>query len=479
MSQNSKEEGVWPYILPFPLDPLKRELIWKFLQSRVGLKILGEVVIDKKTYQHDLIEKLPYSNKSVIKYLKKMGHAAVLEHGMEAKVEKGRTVWLKWYKPTSLGKWLILFLKPPREVPPDLTKNVIEELFHLYASSIVEATQRYGLDIESFHRHLDKECLRELVRRQPHRELEVAVFGSVALDTYGRLKRLPTYDGATYVEEIGRHPGGMGANVAIALSKLNISSSFFGKIGSDSTGRLLLQNLRKNHVDISNIKIVEGPSLRTLILKDDRDHRWLFTIGSSQSAISLTSLDEINWKPMERAKIVYVGEVFTEIASTIADHASARGKLVVYRPGEPFMKFGVEVLGKILEHTTIFILNQPSWRELVTASTQKLRSPADLLKKGPEHIILTKESDGCELFSQDRHLEFPVDHQLQSKFHRVDPTGAGDSFSAALIKGLLRNWTIEKSITYAQAAAAITTSIIGTSRAFPTEKEVDAATLNA
>ena len=475
MKQSPNEERVWPYILPFPLDPSKRESIWNILQSRVGLKILGEMVIDKKTYQHDLIEKLPYSNKSVIKYLKKMVQAVVLEQGMEEKTERGRTVWLKWYKPTSLGRWLVLFLKPPREVSQDLKKTIIEELFNLYSSSIVEAAQRYGLDIESFHRNLDREYLTELVRRQPPQKSEVAVFGSTALDTYGHLKRLPTSDELVYVEGRGSIPGGMGANVAIALSKLNVSASFFGKIGSDSAGRMLLENLNKNNVDVSNVKIAEGDSLKTLILEDDKNHRWLFTIGSPQSAISLTSPDEINWKALEQPKIVYVGEVFTEIAPIIADYAHAKGKLVIYRPGEPYMKYGVEILRKILEHTTIFILNKPSWRELTSASTQKLQTPADLLKNGPDHIILTKGDTGCEVFSQDKHQEFPIAATLQSKFNRVDPTGAGDSFAAALIKGLLRNWSVQKSISYAQVAAAITCSRQGTSQAFPTEEDVDAA----
>lgn len=475
MKQNPNEERVWPYILPFPLDTSKRRLIWIVLQSRVGLKILGEMVVDKKTYQHDLIEKLPYSNKSVIKYLKKMVQAAVLKQGMEEKTERGRTVWLKWYQPTSLGRWLVLFLKPPREVSQDLTKTVIEELFNLYSSSIVEAAQRYSLDIESFHRYLDREYLTELVRRQPPRKSQVAVFGSVALDTYGNLKRLPTSDELVYVEGRGSYPGGMGANVAIALSKLNISASFFGKIGSDSAGRLLLENLNKNNVDVSNVRLVEGASLKTLILDDDENHRWLFAIGSPQSAVSLVSLDEINWKALEQPNIVYVGEVFTEIASAIADYARARGKLVIYRPGEPYMKYGAGILRKILEHTTIFILNQPSWRELTAASTQKLHTPADLLKNGPDYIVLLKGDAGCEVFSQDKHQEFSVTATLQSKFTLVDPTGAGDSFAAALIKGLLKDWSVQKSITYAQVAAAITCSKQGTSQAFPTEEEVDAA----
>jgi ribokinase len=472
MKRETTDERFWPYVLPFPLDTKKRGLIWSILQSRVGLKILRNVSVDKRTYQHDLIEKLPYSNKSIIKYLKMMVKAGILEQGMEVSMEKRRTVWIKWYRPTSLGKWLILFLKPPSEVSPDLTKTVIEELFRLYSSSIVEACQRYGMDIDSFHQDLDKQYLLEVSKERPQIKPEVAVFGSAALDIYGTLKKLPAADEVAYVEETTRFPGGMGANVAVALAKLNIPVTLFGRIGSDSAGRLALENLSKNNVDTSNVHFVDASSLQTLILSDNQEHRWLFAVGSPQSAISITSPEEVNWKILTHCKVVYIGEVFVEIAAAVADYAKTRNKVAVYRPGVPYMKFGVENLHRVLEHTTIFILNQAGWRQLRIASEEKMNTPADLLKHGATNVVLTKGAEGCEVFSATKHLEISVAPQLRAKFKAIDSTGAGDGFSAGLIKALLRNWSFDKAINYAQAVASITCSRFGTSNAFPTEKEV-------
>jgi ribokinase len=475
MAQETSSKRIWPYVLPFPLDTEKRGLIWSILQSRVGLKILRVMSIEERTYQHDLIQQLPYSNKSIIEYLKKMVRAAVLDEGMKTSTERGRTVWVKWYKPTSLGKWLILFLRTPEEVPASLTKTIIEELFHLYSSSIVEVCQRYGMDIDSFHQDLDKQYLLETAKAQTPLDVDVAVFGSVALDVHGTLRRLPASDEVVYVEETGRHPGGMGANVAVALSRLNIPVAFFGRIGSDSTSRVLLENLTKNHVDVSNACLVEASSLQTLILSDNQGHRWLFAVGSPKSAISLASPDEVNWKLLDHCKVVYIGEVFVEVASSIAGYAKARGKRVIYRPGTPYMRFGVENLYRVLESTTTFILNQAGWKQLQAASKVGLKSPADLLEYGPESVILTKGVDGCEIFSADKHVEFSVAPWLQGKFKAVDPTGAGDGFSAGLIKGLLSNRSVEKAVEYAQVAASITCSRVGTSGAFPSKEEVETA----
>jgi ribokinase len=475
MAQETSSQRIWPYVLPFPLDTEKRGSIWSILQSRVGLKILKTMNIEERTYQHDLIQQLPYSNKSIIEYLKKMVRAAVLEEGMRTSTERGRTVWVKWYKPTSLGKWLVLFLRTPEEVPPSLTKTIIKELFHLYSSSVVEVCQRYGMDIDSFHQDLDKQYLLETAKTQTPLEVDVAVFGSVALDIYGTLRKLPASDEVVYVQEMGRHPGGMGANVAVALSRLDIPVAFFGKVGSDSTSRVLLENLTKNHVDVSNVWLAEASSLQTLILSDNQGHRWLFAVGSPRSAISLTSPDEVNWKLLDRCKIVYIGEVFVEVASSIADYAKAREKRVLYRPGTPYMRFGVENLRRVLESTTTFILNQAGWKQLQEASKVKLKSPADLLDYGSESIILTKGIDGCEIFSANKHREFSVAPWLHDKFKAVDPTGAGDGFSAGLIKSLLGNRSVEKAVEYAQVAASITCSRVGTSSAFPSREEVETA----
>ena len=152
-----KARRVWPYVIPFPLDTEKRRLIWSILQSKVGMSILTKLKIEGRTYQQDLIRETPYSNKSIIEYLKRMVSSEILEHGMEQVTTKKRRVWVKWYTPTKLGRWFILFLKPTEEISPDLVKKIIEEIFHIYASSIVEFSNNFEIDINVFRKILDKE----------------------------------------------------------------------------------------------------------------------------------------------------------------------------------------------------------------------------------------------------------------------------------------------------------------------------------
>ena len=154
-------ERVWPYVLPFPLEPEKRKLIWSILQSKVGMSILMRLKTEGRTYQQDLIHETSYSNKSIIEYLKRMVSAGMLEHGMEQVKTEKRRVWVKWYTPTKLGRWFILFLKPPEEIPPDLARKIVEELFQVYSSSIVEVCEKYGINLDSFHRILNEQYLKK------------------------------------------------------------------------------------------------------------------------------------------------------------------------------------------------------------------------------------------------------------------------------------------------------------------------------
>lgn len=54
----------------------------------------------------------------------------------------------------------------------------------------------------------------------------------------------------------------------------------------------------------------------------------------------------------------------------------------------------------------------------------------------------------------------------------VNGLGAGDSFGGSLIHGLLRNWPLEKTLRYANAAGAIVASRLECSTAMPTAAEV-------
>lgn len=466
---------LWPYVVPFPLDAQAREAVWSILSSRVGMAILRALRLGEKNYQKDLLTCLPFSNKSVISYLKKMVKAGILQEGEDkVRVRLGRVIRVKWYVLTEFGKWLALFLKDPEQISREEAEEAIRELLRAYVSRVYEVSTRYGLDFPSLMATSCREAVRKVVESSPRLRPQVVVLGCPALDIYGVLHGLPGEGECSLLEETASFPGGMGANVAVALARLGVRTAFVGAVGEDWASAHVLKALAGDGVDISGISTCEGPLLRTLVMFDERGGRRLLALRLKGVALSPPELTERARELLKAAEIAYVGEVFVELAAKVAEEAKREGKTVIYRPGSPYARLGLRRLKEPLAHADIFIMNEVSWR-LLRARSPELEDPSELLDLGPEHVILTLGERGCILYDRDRERYFEVPKALREAYPAVDETGAGDAFSSGLIKAILEGKGLEGAIRYGQAAAAVACSRLGAYPSFPTAQELEEA----
>jgi ribokinase len=92
-----------------------------------------------------------------------------------------------------------------------------------------------------------------------------------------------------------------------------------------------------------------------------------------------------------------------------------------------------------------------------------------LIDAGIERVVVTLGSKGSVYVSSEikKHFgTFPT--------NQVDATGAGDAFTAAIAYGIATGKSIEDSIGFASATAALAVSRLGAQPSFPTIKEVQA-----
>src|SRR5262249_19351302 len=109
-------------------------------------------------------------------------------------------------------------------------------------------------------------------RSQSPRCVKIAVVGSVNLDLTATVERLPepgeTVSGATFE----RHPGGKGANQAVAAARLGAEVRVVGAVAVDDLGEEALSGLEEADVDLSAVQWVGDPEAHTgvaLILVDE------------------------------------------------------------------------------------------------------------------------------------------------------------------------------------------------------------------
>ena len=97
----------------------------------------------------------------------------------------------------------------------------------------------------------------------------IVVLGSVNQDTVLRCAKLPQPGETVQGHALDRHPGGKGANQAVAASRLGAPVRFIGCVGDDEAGREALIALTSEKVDTAGVRRVAEPTGLALVLVED------------------------------------------------------------------------------------------------------------------------------------------------------------------------------------------------------------------
>jgi predicted ArsR family transcriptional regulator len=152
-------ERLYPYIVFLPIER-KQRVLQAIFGSLIPIDILKFSInqgISKKIYQKDLIKSLDYSNKTIIEYLKKLIDLGVLEEHMEKTESLGRTVWVKFYVLTDLGRWFALLLAKEEALSKVEKAEILISVFRSYAKWLKEFAEKLGVKKEDLQEIFTKE----------------------------------------------------------------------------------------------------------------------------------------------------------------------------------------------------------------------------------------------------------------------------------------------------------------------------------
>jgi sulfofructose kinase len=111
--------------------------------------------------------------------------------------------------------------------------------------------------------------------------MKVCCIGGAVMDYVYGLDRLPTGDGKYFANHRTESAGGMAACAAVAISRLGAKASYFGRLGSDGIGDLILEGLRQDGVDVSGVRRYPGQvSPHSIVLVDKTGERIIIVSGS-------------------------------------------------------------------------------------------------------------------------------------------------------------------------------------------------------
>jgi predicted transcriptional regulator len=140
-------ERVYPYVVFLPASK-KQKVLQAVFGSKVPIDILNFSItqgISKKIYQKDLIESLGYSNKTLIEHLKALTDLRIIEEFMEKTESDGRSVWVKYYILSDLGKWFALLLAKEDALSKEEKAEIVRSVFRSYVKWVRELSEKLGV----------------------------------------------------------------------------------------------------------------------------------------------------------------------------------------------------------------------------------------------------------------------------------------------------------------------------------------------
>jgi len=153
------DERLYPYVIFLPKDR-KEKVLEAIFGSNVPIDVLKFSLSQgtgRKIYQRDLISKLGYSNKTIIEHLKTLTQLEILAEKMEKVDGAGRTVWLKSYTLTDLGKWFALLLVGEESLSSEEKADIVRNAFRSYTKWIMELSEKLGMRKEDLSKIFEEE----------------------------------------------------------------------------------------------------------------------------------------------------------------------------------------------------------------------------------------------------------------------------------------------------------------------------------
>ena len=294
---------------------------------------------------------------------------------------------------------------------------------------------------------------------------EIVVIGSANADLVTRVERLPAPGETVLATGYAEHPGGKGANQAIAAARLGRAVSFVGVVGDDEHGALLTEALVAEDVDVANLRRLSGvPTGRALVLVDDAAENSIVVVSGANAEVGPDDVAAAAAALRGAAVAVAQLEIPLEAVRAAAGHAAGRF-LLNPAPARPLD-------AELLDRVDVLVVNEGEFARVTGVEVgDDAEEFADRVGQAGLRcaVVVTLGGRGAMVCEDGQVTVCPAPPVTV-----VDTTGAGDCFVGALADALARGRSLPDALHWAVAAASLSTQSLGATTAMPTSAEVEA-----
>lgn len=297
----------------------------------------------------------------------------------------------------------------------------------------------------------------------------IVVVGSINLDLVAKADHIPAAGETVHGSDFQMHPGGKGANQAVAVARLGYPVQMIGKLGTDALGEQLRSHLQGAGVGLEGVGHSEGASGVAMIVVAPQGENCIVVTPGANAQVTPEYVDRYRDIIQNAGMVLTQLEIPVETVQHLADLCSQYNVPLMLDPA-PAQSLPRALLKRIAWFT-------PNETEAAFYAANSSNGSGDaglriiaqhLLALGPPGVLLKMGSRGAYVATKnaDEHID-AIDVKA------IDTTAAGDAFNGAFAVGLLLGKDPIESTRFAVAAAALSVTRAGAQPSMPVLQEVE------
>ncbi|CAG9620040.1 aminoimidazole riboside kinase [Sutcliffiella rhizosphaerae] len=282
-----------------------------------------------------------------------------------------------------------------------------------------------------------------------------------------------------------KSPGGAPANVAVGVARLELPSTFIGKVGNDVLGKFLKKTLRDYGVN-TDFLLFTDDTRTGVVFVTLKDGERSFDFYINPSADRLLNEEDIEEELFETHKVLHfgsislIGEPSRSATKKAVSLARQYGLIVSYDPNLRLSLWEKEEAARsqilsMLSYADILKISEEEL-EFITGEKDIVKGVTALETYNLPLILITLGEGGSYVFTKDGQK-----HVSARKIKTVDSTGAGDAFVSGILyqvheyDGDIRNISLTEAVRmahFASVSGSLAASEKGAMTALPSLEKV-------
>ncbi|WP_271782704.1 carbohydrate kinase family protein [Aquimarina algiphila] len=285
--------------------------------------------------------------------------------------------------------------------------------------------------------------------------MKITCFGEVLWDIFPKHKKI----------------GGAPLNVALRLKSMGIDSCVVSRVGDDDLGKDIMKYVAERQLPLDTFQIDHQYKTGEVEVTLDEENTATYNINHPVAWDFIEYTEEVIQVVAQSDAIIFgslASRNETSRATLLRALDKAKFKILDVNLRPPH--YDAELLLELMKNTDFIKLNDEELDEICTIFKIEEKSIENKIKAVAKHcdtdqICITKGGKGAILWYKGTFY-----HNEGYKIKVVDTVGAGDSFLATLISGLLQQETPQVAIDNACAVGAMVAAREGANPVFSTSE---------